>query len=92
MACRIARDFSNKSIGQSVKDRFSDNAEITFLNLCIVVIQHPKKASKQGYNKKDSDCTKDTSFNIGTNNVSIDIKVDSDEFSLEGRKANVEIM
>lgn len=28
----------------------------------------------------------DTGFNIGTNDVTIDIKVDSNEFSLQGKK------
>lgn len=39
--------------------------------------------------KRSMDCIKDTSFNVGTNNVTIDIKVDSDEFSLGGGKKHL---
>lgn len=39
---------------------------------------------------RSPDYIKDTSFNIGTNNVTINIKVDSDEFSLGGAKKNKE--
>lgn len=35
---------------------------------------------------KKSDFLKDTSFNVGTHNITIDIKVDSDEFSLGREK------
>lgn len=38
---------------------------------------------------RSPDYIKDTSFNIGTNNVTINIKVDSDEFSLGGAKNNI---
>lgn len=34
--------------------------------------------------KRSSDSLKDTSFDIGTNDVTIDVKVDPDEFSLKG--------
>lgn len=35
---------------------------------------------------RSNDSMKDTSFNIGTNDVTVDIKVDPDEFSLEEEK------
>lgn len=34
--------------------------------------------------KRSSYSLKDTSFDIGTNDVTIDVKVDPDEFSLKG--------
>lgn len=34
--------------------------------------------------KRSSDSLKDTSFDIGTNNVTIDVEIDPDEFSLKG--------
>lgn len=49
----------------------------------------PKKQTNKQKNadqKRSNDCFKDTSFNVGANNVAINIKVDSDEFSLGGEK------
>lgn len=71
----MARDFSNRSTGRSVKDDGQGS---------IWSIMHTGETN--------SSVVKDTSFNVGTDDVAVDIKVDPDELSLWKKKTNFKPM
>lgn len=75
----MARDFSSKSGGQSVKDKVSDSIYSRALPANMRQLQVNLDCIINW-----TDSMKDTGFNVGTNDITVDIKVDPDEFSLEG--------
>lgn len=85
----MARDFSNRSGSQSVKEKVSPilpGLHFKTCYLCIALRQ--RKTSTKNVFKKwvRDDSIEDTSFNIGTDDVTVDVKVYPDEFSLEEEK------